>query len=292
MNKEVHSQLVMALLEAPGMNDSIIRTSLLGNIPNNHSLTRSQDPQADVSLIVNQLATMHFSNGEWGLLIFINAVLLRVLGTTLSDRLLEICRLLEAEQGAKDKEHFSTPLPHSEEVHEEIEKNESAFDDAHNVIVQQAQEYRSEVMEAQQLLLEAREPLKVVYKLFKEGRGIRQDQCDKAVFHINNLNAYVLKIHELYDKYSRELVTIHKLNYRVKVLLNDIDDQVDELITNLHIFRDSCPVYQSDIERKQIENDRNKISERLVSLMETLEEINNLLNKFLHEAVRDMNKAC
>lgn len=124
MDNEVHSQLVTVLLETPGTYDYTVRTSLLVNIPNNHSLTRSQDPQADISLIISQLSAMYFSNGSWGLLIFIDRVLSRVLGTTLSDRLLEIRRLLEVEQIAKNKKQFSTPLPSSDELHEEAEKKE------------------------------------------------------------------------------------------------------------------------------------------------------------------------
>lgn len=290
MDNEVHSQLVMALLEAPGMNDYTVRTSLLVNIPNSHSLTRSQDPQADISFIISQLSAMHFSNGSWGLLIFIDRVLSRVSGTTLSDRLLEIRRLFEAALVAKDNGQSGTQLPHSEEVHEETEKKENASDDAHSIALQQAQEFQSEVMEVQQSLLKVQEPLKIVCKLFREVRGIRQDQCDKAILNISNLNTPILKIRELYNKAPHFLGAFPIPSYQAKVILNDIDDQIDEINSSLLRFRDNCPVswmivqsYQSYNENEKIESDRKEISEQIDSLLEMLKEMNTLLHKFLRD---------
>lgn len=290
MDNEVHSQLVTALLETPGMNDYTVRTSLLVNIPNNHSLTRSQDPQADISFIISQLSAMHFSNGSSGLLLFIDRVLSRVSGTTLSDRLQEIRQLLEAALVAKDNVQSSTQLPDSDEVHGEAEKKENTSDDAHNIILQQAQEYHSEVIEVLQSLLKVQEFLKLVFKLFREGRGIRQDQCEKAILHISNLNMPLLKIRELYNKTPHTLGAFPMSSYQAKVTLNDIDDQMDELNSSLLKFRDSCPAswmivqsYQSNNENEKIENDRKEISEQLDSLLEMLKEMDTLLHKLSYD---------
>lgn len=288
MDSEVHDRLITTLLEIPGMDDSTVRTSLLTNIPIHHSLTRHNDPHADVSLIVSELARIHFSDGMWGLLIFIDRALSRVSGTTLSDQLQELRRILVAEQSIKDKVQHATQCETGEVVLEKAEKKENPPEEAHDVMLQEVQAYHSEVSNAQQLLSKALVSLKIVYKLFKEGRDIRQDQCDKAILHMGSLNTPLLKIRELCENMPPLPGTFPISIYQFKVKLNDIDDQIDELNSPLLAFRDSCPVllvvvqaHRADNEREQVEDDRKKITEQLDSLLKALQEIENLLNKFL-----------
>lgn len=100
----------------------------------------------------------------------------------------------------------------------------------------------------------------------------------------------ILKIRELYNKAPNPLGAFPIPYYQAKVMLNDIDDQIDELNSSLHRFRDSCPVswmvvqiYQSNNEREKVENDRKKIAEQLDSLLGMLNEINTMLHKFLRD---------
>ena len=123
--------------------------------------------------------------------------------------------------------------------------------------------------------------------LFKDGKGIMQDQCNKAISHINNLRTALSKAHALYDKAPYFQGAFPLLSFQIKVMLNDIDDQIDELNSSLHRFRDSCPVswmvvqiYQFDNEREKIENDRKKISDQLGSLLGSLKEINMTLHNY------------
>ena len=138
-----------------------------------------------------------------------------------------------------------------------------------------------EVVDIQKLLLKAQEPLDTVSKLFKVGKGIKQDQCDKAISYINDLHAPLLKVHALYDKTSYFQRVFPIPSYQLKVMLNDIDDQIDELISNLCVFRERCSVLWVVTQEYQSDNERKKISEQLDTLLEALKEINTILYKFL-----------
>jgi hypothetical protein len=135
----------------------------------------------------------------------------------------------------------------------------------------------------QKLLLKAQESLDIVCKLFKASKGIKQDQCDKAIAYINNLHAPLLKAHTLYDK-APEFQGVFPpliLSFHLKVMLNDIDDQIDELTSSLRLFRDNYPVSLVGAQVYQSENDRKKIAEQLDTLLGALKETNIMLHKFL-----------
>ena len=294
MDNELYSRLVTKLLEIPGMHNYDVRTSLILNIPNYQHLARNNsDTRADVTFIVNGLAGMYSLEGKWGLSTFIGNALERVSGITLSTDLQKLRHLLEAEQSAEEQPSEVYEEPEKKEtppnnVHEEPEKKEGQSSDAHSTLLQQVQIYHSQIADTQKLLLKAQEPLDTACKLFKAGKGIRQDQCDKAISYIYNLRAPLLQAHSLYDKAPYFRGAFFLLSFHVKVVLNDIDDQIDELTSNLRKFRDNCPVslvvaqvYQPDNEREKIENDRKKISEQLNTLLEALKEISTMLHKFL-----------
>lgn len=290
----MRSSLITKLLEIQGMHDYTVRTSLILNIPNHQHLTRhNSDARTDITFIVNGLAEMRFLDGKWALTAFIDNALARTSGTTLSIQLQDLQHRLETEQHAKEQageihEELVEKESSPNNTHEESEEKGDQSDDVQSALLQQVQMYHSQIEDVQKLFLKAQEPLNAVCKLFKTGKGIKQDQCDKVISHIYNLRVPLLNAHALYDKALNFQGTFSVLSFHVKVVLNDIDDQIDELTSNLHMFRNNCPLpsiivqtYQSDSEREKIESERKKISEHLDSLLEMLKEINNMLNKFL-----------
>jgi hypothetical protein len=294
MDNNIHSRLITTLLKVPGMDDYTVRTSLILNIQGYQQLARhNQDARADVIYIVNGLAEMRFSDGTWALLIFIDNALARVPhGTSLKAQLQELRQLLEDGQSADEHSGEAPVEPEKKEKppdndHQEIEEKEGQTGEAHSHLFEQIQIYHSNVEDVLNLLVNAEESLNKVCMLFKDGKGIMQDQCNKAISHINNLRTALSKAHALYDKAPYFQGAFPLLSFQIKVMLNDTDDQIDKLTSNLYMFRDGCPIlfvvvqtHQSENEREKIENDRKKISEQLGSLLGSLKEINMTLHNY------------
>ena len=104
MDNTVHTHLVAAFLNIPGIDDYNTRTTFLIGIPR-HALTRSQaDTYTDISFLIDQLTDMYLQTGEWALLKFIDNALHRVQGTNFASTLQNLRQQLESDQ-------TNSPLP-------------------------------------------------------------------------------------------------------------------------------------------------------------------------------------
>ena len=143
--------------------------------------------------------------------------------------------------------------------------------------------------QAQQLLNDlniARNSLTYVSKLFRGGRDIWPDQCERSLALIRSVNEPVQNTCQLLDSPSRLPEAIIPLRYPLAVALCHLDDRIDNLMQLITLFRITCR--QPSVE---VINQREGIHHQFEPLMQSYDdavhEFDALLDRiYFHERKR------
>lgn len=133
----------------------------------------------------------------------------------------------------------------------------------------------------------ARNSLSYVSKLFRGGREIWPDQCERALALIRSMNEPVQNTCQLLDSPSRLPEAVIPYRYPLAVILCHLDDRLDNLIQLITLFRAICR--QSTVE---VIRQREEIHRQFEPLMESYDdavhELDALLDRvYFHKRIRE-----
>lgn len=116
------------------------------------------------------------------------------------------------------------------------------------------EDFRDQVQQRLNDLSVARDSLSYVSKLFRGGRDIWPDQCERALALINKVSKPIQKAYVLLDTTSRLPEAVIPLRYPLAVALCHLDDQISELMQLITLFSAACqpPSEQSMKQREEI----------------------------------------
>jgi hypothetical protein len=113
----------------------------------------------------------------------------------------------------------------------------------------------------------ARDSLSYVSKLFRAGRDIWPDQCERALALIHEVNRPVQKAYLLLEIPSQLPEAVIPLRYPLAVVLCHLDDQISELMQLITLYSSAC---QPPSEHSM--NQREEISHQFEPLMQSYDE--------------------
>lgn len=113
----------------------------------------------------------------------------------------------------------------------------------------------------------ARDSLSYVSKLFRGGRDIWPDQCERALALINIVSKSIQKAYALLDTPSRLPEAVIPLRYPLAVALGHLDDQIGELMHHITLFSAACQPPS-----EQAMNQREEIYRQFEPLMQNYDE--------------------
>ncbi len=113
----------------------------------------------------------------------------------------------------------------------------------------------------------ARDSLSYVSKLFRGGRDIWPDQCERALALLRRVSKPVQKVCQLLDTTSRLPEAVIPLRYPLAIALGNVDDQMSELMQLMILFRTTCQPPSV-----QAVNQREEIYRQLELLMQSYDE--------------------
>ncbi len=133
----------------------------------------------------------------------------------------------------------------------------------------------------------ARNSLSYVSKLFKGGRDIWPDQCERALALIRTVNESVQNTCQLLDSPSQLPEAIIPLRYPSAVALCHLDDQIDTLMQLITLFGATCR-----LPSVEVINQREEIHHQFEPLMQSYDdavhELATLLDRvYFHERKRE-----
>jgi hypothetical protein len=123
----------------------------------------------------------------------------------------------------------------------------------------QAQSYQTDIMATQPSVLEAKD-------LFCEEEGIWSDQCDYLINTINTISEPIQEFCKLLDSLARLPVVVGSLRYPLMKTLFHAEQQINELILLLTLFRSICRTSS-----KKMILQRQEIQRKLELLVQSLE---------------------
>jgi Effector-associated domain 1 len=124
-----------------------------------------------------------------------------------------------------------------------------------------------------------KKPLQTSYTLFCNQEDIYPDLCDRTLKVVEDLSKLVLIFRD----------SITRLNYQIKVEMNHIIEQANQLISELRVFRGECPrppLAAYNI-RQKYDHNRQEICYKLEALLSILKDLDNSLKDFFAQSDSD-----
>ena len=149
------------------------------------------------------------------------------------------------------------------------------------------EDFRNQVQQHLNDLNIARNSLSYVSKLFKGGREIWPDQCERALDLMRTVNEPVGNTCQLLDSPSQLPEAIIPFRYPLAVALCHLDERIDNLMQLIALFRATCR--QPSVE---VVNQREEIHHQFEPLMQSYDdavhELDALLDRvYFHERKRE-----
>jgi hypothetical protein len=149
------------------------------------------------------------------------------------------------------------------------------------------EDFRNQAQQHLKNLHMARNSLSYVSKMFKGGREIWPDQCERALALIRTVNEPVQNTCQLLDSPARLPEAIIPLRYPLAVALCHLDDRIDNLMELITLFGATCR--QLSVE---VINQREEIHHQFEPLMQSYDdavhEFDALLDRvYFHERKRE-----
>ena len=130
------------------------------------------------------------------------------------------------------------------------------------------EDFRDQAQQHLNDLSVARDSLSYVSKLFRGGRDIWPDQCERALAIIRRISKPVQKACQLLDTTSRLPEAVISLRYPLAVALCHLDDQIGELMELIALFRTTCQPPSV-----QVMNQREEIYRQFEPLMQSYDDV-------------------
>jgi len=150
------------------------------------------------------------------------------------------------------------------------------------------EDFRNQAQQHLNDLSVARDSLSYVSKLFRGGRDIWPDQCERALILIHTVNKPVQKVCQLLDISSRLPEAVIPLRYSLAVALCHLDGQIDELMQLITLFRATCQQPSA-----QMMNQREEIHLQFEPLMQSYDDVLQKLYSLLDQVYfQERKRAC
>jgi hypothetical protein len=133
----------------------------------------------------------------------------------------------------------------------------------------------------------ARNSLSYVSRLFREGREIWPDQCERVLVLIRSINEPVQNTCQLLDSPSQLPEAVIPFRYPLAVTLCHLDDRIGNLMQRITLFRTICR--QSTVEViKQREEIHRQFEPLMESYDDAVHELDILLDRvYFHKSKRE-----
>ncbi len=119
-----------------------------------------------------------------------------------------------------------------------------------------------------------------IYNNFNKEKVIWQSRCEEAINVVENLEELVRDLYSVPDK-QETFSNMFTYNYKDKMILDNLDKQIESLYSCLSKFYEICPPSPSYKAGRQYDKDRDTIEKKLKSTTGNCQEIQALFTTFL-----------
>lgn len=194
-------------------------------------------------------------------------------------KVLDISKV-QIEEGVKKRQKVVRPITKMKNTSGQTQKGKqevfssSISEKSQPDILKNAYRYHSR-------LKKFKKPLQNISSLFRKG-DIYMDLCERAIEIIGNLNQFVLKFRD----------DIIVLSYQVKMELNHLFEEGNDLISDITTFRGDYPSPPSieSPKRGSYDDNRSKIYRKLDALLRNLKFVDHLLEEFFTRVADETNE--